>query len=453
MKHTRLVILGLVVSLIGQSCGPSSSSQQTTLDPFPKDKITITIWSPYDDINGYAQAAGDYVKAHKNVSFTHKQIDAEKYETELVEALANGSGPDIFLVRNDNLPAFTDKISPMPAGFFPSGGIVSNLSSQYAPAVAHDVIFDGQAYGIPLYTNTLVLFFNQKIFDATLEEKIVQKAKFNRNLLIRPPADWSEVVEVTKLITKRDGNTITQAGMALGTSNNIPLTADIIPALMLQQGTAMVSEDRKNATFHLADNDDPTFYPGAAVMNFLKGFTEPSSPYYSWNATQPDAVQAFLDGKLGMMINDVSIIPYLRQRNPNLGFGTAPLPQIANTETIVDYARYEVHTVSKDSKHPEVMWDFLANLQKSLASYTRTTRFSSPLREVPATTTVAARRFKEGQLELQLPTAQSWFKGKQPRRVDEILMKTLDDVTVRHQDPRQAVEQAAKQVTELLEDS
>lgn len=449
--HTRRWLsLLIAVSLTGTACGVPTG-QNGIVDSFPNVPITLEIWRPYNEAGAYLASSQFYHDRHPNVTVNYQYKNPATFEAELIDALANGTGPDIVALDNDRMPAFIDKLVPMPVAFFVGSDLTANITARYAPAVATDTIFDGKVYGIPFSTDSLALYFNRGMAREVFQDLIREGREFRQDLLVRAPADWDEVVETTKLITQRSGETINRAGIALGVSANVPRTPDIIAAMFLQRGIQMTSSDRRSATFHLASPADPNAYPAATVLEYLKGFVDPSSSYYTWNTSLPNALDAFIEGKLAMLIHHQGAAPYIRQRNPQIEFITAPFPQIPNARAIVDYAIYPVEAVTNNAEYPEVAWDFLSFInQFGLTEYTQSTGRTIPQRGVPATTTVLERYFLTSAFSVQLPTAYSWFKGPNADQVDRQFAQALDRVSQENKDPKESLNQAAAAVSQLL---
>ncbi len=449
-RWRRLAVICLAVSFLGAGCvGPAPAND--LVDKFPREPLTIKIWRPFNENLAYQSSYEAYQRDHKNVSFDYKFIDPADYQTELIDALASGNGPDIVSLQNDEIAKFQGALVPMPDKFFEGTTQVNGLTSKYPPAVATDAIQDGKVYGLPFYMDTLALFVNTGLMSKIFQEYVDVNKQVNSDLFFRQPADWSTLVQTAKLVVKRKGAKLERPGIALGTSKNVPHMADITAALLLQQGASLVTPDKKGAAFHLPDAKDPTFYPGEAVLKFLKGFTDPASDYYSWNADQPDAVQDFVAGRLPMMLNYRSAVGYVKQRNPTLSFSTTPFPQIANAEKIVDFGGYSLEAVTNNSKYPQVAWDFLhTTTLYTLPDYHYKTGRTSAVRLGDATTTVFQRRDNSDPFTLQVPTAHSWFKGKDPVAADGVLTQMLDRVTTQGAQPRESLFQAGQALTRLL---
>lgn len=446
----RLIGVAASVALLGAGCfGPTPTNQ--IVNNFPKAQITLKIWRPFDENTAFQTFYDSYQHDHPNVSFDYKYIDPANYETELINALATGNGPDIVSLPNDDISKFQDTLVPMPDKFFDGTTPVNGITSQYPSAVATDAIQNGKVYGIPFYMDSLALFVNTDLMNSIFQEYVAANKKVDSNLLLTQPADWTTLVQAVKLAVKRDGNKIIRPGIALGVSKNVPYMADITAALLMEQGATMVTPDKKGAAFHLADTRDPSFYPGEAVLNFLKGFTDPKSDYYSWNADQPNAVQDFVDGNLPMMINYQSIVAYIQQRNPTLIFTATPFPQIANAEKIVDFGRYHLEAVTNNSKNPQVAWDFLHNaVTYDLPEYTYRTGRTIPTKQGNATTTVFQRKGVTDPFSLQVPTAVSWYKGKDPAAADAVITQMVDKVTTGEAGAKDSLFAAGQSLTQLL---
>src|SRR3972149_861432 len=125
------------------------------------EKINLTVWG-VDDALGCDYAISRYQKSHSNVRVKYTELAEETYEKELINALAAGRGPDIFMINNRWAVKHADKIiSP------PTEKITPSVFRELFPQVAeYDFLSsDEQIYGLPLSIDTLALFYNRDIFD------------------------------------------------------------------------------------------------------------------------------------------------------------------------------------------------------------------------------------------------------------------------------------------------
>src|SRR3989338_10976336 len=159
----RVSLLLITISLLGASCIGGGGSNGGVVDSFPKGPITLTLWSSIDDFGAFQSGMQSYRTDHNNVSFNYQFIPADQLVAKAIDALATGQGPDIVLLPNDQIPKFKDTLVPMPDGFFGAILPTVGITSQYAPAVATDVIHGGKVYGIPLYTDSLAIYVNTQM--------------------------------------------------------------------------------------------------------------------------------------------------------------------------------------------------------------------------------------------------------------------------------------------------
>ncbi|MEK7548346.1 MAG: hypothetical protein AAB499_00400, partial [Patescibacteria group bacterium] len=96
-----LVVVGLLVS--GGGDQPSTKEQ------------TISIWSPFEEGAAYDQLVAPLIADSPELKFNFKFIKADSakdYEAKVVNAIAGGFGPDIWLIRSDWLPKHRTKLAP-----------------------------------------------------------------------------------------------------------------------------------------------------------------------------------------------------------------------------------------------------------------------------------------------------------------------------------------------------
>ncbi|MEW6229449.1 MAG: ABC transporter substrate-binding protein, partial [Bacillota bacterium] len=171
-----------------------------------------------------------------------------------------------------------------------------------------------------------VLFYNQEM---------LQQAGFNR-----PPATWAEFREVAKALTipgKRWGFAFT------------PNALRVLPAVILQNGGSLVSEDQTKALF-----DSPEAI--GAVQLFVDLVKKDQSSYvtkgFDW---QNDLVA----GKVAMAANTIVSQAYIQRDIQNrFHLGVAPLPAGPKEGTLL-YGPNAVIFATKSKEKQEAAWEFL----------------------------------------------------------------------------------------------
>lgn len=286
-------------------------------------KVDLEVWGVFDDSDAYTELFNEYKKINPYVrSITYRKLPVETYKEDLLDALASGKGPDIFMIRNSWAPSFQDKIVAAPEEMIGE----KKFRDSFVDVAADDFIGeDKKVYGVPLSVDSLALYYNKDLFNAAG--------------IAKPPATWEEVASASSQLSQIDsfGN-LNQSGIALGTGKNINRSTDVLSALFFQKESG-ISSDRSQ--FRITDAGS------IEAFNFYTQFSRIDSGVYSWNPRLHYSVDAFYEGTLGMMINYSWQYPALKQKNAKLNIGVAPMPQFSGTQP-ENYANYWGFAVAKN---------------------------------------------------------------------------------------------------------
>lgn len=448
-KKIGLIFLSIVLlfSLTGVSCGSGSKSVSKNRE------ATLTVWRLFDDKEVFDPIVKAYngISGNEKINVVYIKKDYNEYVTDTVNAIAAGKGPDIWMIRNDWVTKQADKLIPAPTTIV----TLDDYKKQFPDIAINDNVIDGKIYGLPLSIDTLVLYLNKDIFQAKVSELAQQEKESDMQLLISKPANWEEFTKTVQLLTKKNGNDIEQAGVALGTANNIDRLTDIITAMMLQTGTKMVSDNKQSATFNLpiVKSTGGQTYSGIEALNLYKSFADLSSSNYTWNSSMPNSVEAFMQGKTAMLIDYGFVRSTFKQKVPNLNYDVVPLPQIKDAATAVDFPSYWVETVTNNCKNPDIAWDFIKFVNDNLATtYQQATNRPSNNRINTNSIPIVKNRvlYASTVFDFQLASAQDWYKGYYPEKVDEVFKTMLENITEKGQDAQHSIDKAASDVTTLL---
>jgi len=288
-------------------------------------QVSLEMWGVFDDSDAYQDSIQTYVRMNPHVKeINYRKMNIDTYEKDLLDALAAGNGPDIFMMKNSWLPSFANKISPADPAMIGERG----YRDAFVDVAAEDFISEAKVYAVPLSVDSLALYYN--------------KDMFNVAGIATPPRTWQELLRDVRPLTKIDeyGNVI-QSAMAMGTAYNVNRSTDILSLLFMQFGVAANSFGQTRADFSSSSAADS--------MTFYTQFAKPSSAYYTWNPRLDYSIDAFYQGKSAMMINYSYQIETIRQKNAKLNFGVAPLPQFENNVP-VNFANYWGLAVSKNKE-------------------------------------------------------------------------------------------------------
>lgn len=450
-----------LLSLAGQGC-TSALSPETLTAAKP---VTLRVWAVVDDANVYESAMNAFRASHPNVSFDFRRLRLEEYETQLVNALAEDRGPDMFMVHNDWTGKYEPKISPMPlqtktAYRVTTTGLkkeqtwelrteptisLREFKDQYADAVAKDILrtvdlgtteqhnVQERPMGVAVGMDTLAMYYNKDLLNAAG--------------IPTPPENWTQFADQAKKLTKTDSqNKILQSAAGFGTAYNVERATDILTALMIQNGTEMANENGplfQRTPPNLADQGQP---PSYQAVDFYTSFADPTKDTYTWNANQPNSMDAFIQGKSAFFFGYAYQYDLIRARAPKLNLGLAKLPQIEGNP-VKNVANYWYWAVSRKTKNADQAWRFL----NSLTDPAVVTKILAVSRQPAARKSLLTAQLEDervGVFASQVLTATSWYKGKDPGAMEAALQTLINDVNTGVRDAQKAVNFAANQVAQ-----
>jgi len=362
---------------------------------------------------------------YPGVKVSYKKVDSALYESSLVDALAAGNGPDVFVIDNTWVPKHYNKLYPVPEAML----TLQSFRELFPRIAEQDFAADGVIFSLPLYIDTLALFYNKDIFD--------------NEGIVAPPRDWQEVINlIPRLRALTSLGRIERAAIALGGSKrSIDNMLDIISTLMLQSGTEMVSDDFTQATFANAI--------GKEAFNFYLKFSDPKNAAYTWNDSVGSALNAFADQRTAMLVHYEGALKYVKTRNPFLRIGIASFPQPRGVIQSVAGARYLGLSVSHQTQYPEAALRFVLHLAteaSALKEYMRLGNHSPALRTLIAE---YGNNGEAGVFAKQALIARSWPQVDSEKTAD-IFSQAVSAVLGGRLPGNSALEEAEARVTSLM---
>ncbi len=452
-KITILSLLAVFVLTAGFGCKLTNKATEEAMKP-----VTLTYWRVFDDSDSFQEIITKYQALHPYVKIDYRKLRYDEYEKELLNALAEDRGPDIFSIHNTWLKKYQSKLTPMPATItmvYPvtTGTVKKQVVNQlrttnslslkeirdnFVDVVGYDVILDNnQVYGLPLSVDTLALFYNKDLF--------------NNAGISQVPKYWNaDFFQAVKKMTKQDSKKgIIQSGVALGGSSNVNRFSDILSVLMMQNGAVMFEGNRVAFNAVPENNRNTNYNPGLQALIFYTDFTNPTTEAYSWNSELPDSLSMFISGNLAMMLSYSYDLPTIKAQAPKLNFSVATLPQIEGNPP-VNFANYWVEVVSKKSAHTNEAWDFIQFITKEEQARTYLEKTKRP----PALRSLVNGSRNNDELSVfasQVLTAKSWYKGKNVAAAEEAIKEMIDAVVENTGERLQnIINQAASKVQQTI---
>lgn len=325
-----MTILVITILLSGCSSKKNSSSnnkneaatsqKQENLKPVT---IKIGIWSSSP---AEKKIVDDQIAAFKNKNPNiNVQIETVvgDYMQKLQTELASKTAPDIFYL--DSMPApqlmSSDVLEPLD-GYIKKYNVDVN---DYEPSLLKAFEWNGKIYGLPKDVNTLALFYNKDLFKSAG--------------ITEPPKAWDEL--------KSDAQKLTKNGV-----KGLVLSSDVARyGALIYQNKGSLYNDGK-VTLNLPENAQALdFYTGLITKD--KVADTPQNLGGGWNG------DVFAAQKAAMAIEGGWMIPFLKDKAPNLNYGIAELPAGKEKSTLAFTVAY---VLNKNSQNKDTAFKLLSFL-------------------------------------------------------------------------------------------
>lgn len=295
---------------------------------------SILIWGtiPQDTFDSVYKSST--IAKNKKITVSYVRKDPSDFDTEFIEALADGVGPDIVIFRQDSIYTHRNKIFVVP---------YENFSQRNFKDI---FIENGEIFltpsgitAFPFIVDPMVMYWNRDMF--------------SNNLIASPPKYWDEFYGLVEKITRRDSSgNVMQSALSFGEWRNVTNAKNIMSLLLLQAGTPIVSYD-ESAGYRsaLSSQFNYTIAPGQATLNFYTQFSNPTSVYYTWNRSLPSSLNFFLSSNLATYVGFASELFSIQQKNPNLNFDVTYVPQVRSAENKSNFANIYGLSIVKQSKN------------------------------------------------------------------------------------------------------
>jgi ABC-type glycerol-3-phosphate transport system substrate-binding protein len=263
-----------------------------------------------------------------------RKYDKYDYYTNMLNAMAKNAGPDIFALRNDDLPAYKEYILPFASV---DARKLQTYKQSFVDLVGQETVLNDKLFGVTTYVDNLQLYYNKDLLD--------------QNSVPKPAANWDEIKKQARTLSKskeRGFNLSTISlgiGSVLGKESNIQDNQDIIPMLIAQNGGTIY--DTKTNTIGFTIPDEGTRNAFSDALKFYLDFSNNTSEQYSWDEFMGNNVDEFLQNRLVYMIGYKDLDKTLKERRPDLDYQVTNLPQFSES-TKRTFGKYFVNVMSRN---------------------------------------------------------------------------------------------------------
>ena len=428
----QLVALGIFATCILVGVGVfatlSSIGQNTEIG-------RVVVWGTLDA--GVIESALADLRQKDKVmhEVTYVQQESKSYVATIVNAMANGTGPDLFVLSQDQIVLFSDKIGTIPYGAVSQ----QTFTDSYVDEAQLFLTTEG-ALALPFVVNPLVLYWNR--------DMLASAGYAN------PPKYWNDFFEMAPKLTQLSGGSnIKKSAVALGGWSNIEYAKQILTTLFMQAGDPIVVRNEKGdptpvlgvvQNTNAATNENPAM----SALQFYTEFANPVKTIYSWNRSLPLSQDAFVSGDLALYFGLASDYPVLRERNQNLRFGVSKIPQIEGSGLALTFGHLYALAIPRTTKNPN---GALLAAQK-MTSQPGVAALAAYLKLPPARRDVAVDTSKDAALSVFIQSAliaRGWL-DPDPAQSDALFKDMIESVISGRDQPGIAVFNAAQVLRTLL---
>ncbi|MFB5762632.1 ABC transporter substrate-binding protein [Paenibacillus medicaginis] len=422
-KHRGLLLTFcciLLLSIMAVGCG--GGGQSGPPEDAGNEDITLEFWTIalQPTFNDYFNALiAEYQKSHPNVKIEWKDYPYDAITDKLLTSIASGSSPDVVNLNTE----FASQMGSKGAVVDMNEYLNDEQKGAYFEGIFNSTVIDGQAYALPWYTGTEVLFINTKIAkEAGLDPS-------------NPPTTREELAEWGRQVKAKTG----KAGYA----------QQLVSKLFPIEGISILTEDKTAAAFNTPE--------AVTMINNMKKLMD-EGVIIKEDANFTKQIQYYSGEQTAFQLGGPTFINFIKTAAPDVYKNTiaVPLPtgqgdlRLSNSMDLV---------VPVKSKHPKEAVEFAAFVTNA----ENQTSFSKAANTLPSTKASTQDPFfseTDGSLEAQakVVSAQSLAKATDymvgvpnAQDVNSAIARSLQNILLNGQDAQKTLGQVAQEVNGILQ--
>jgi ABC-type glycerol-3-phosphate transport system substrate-binding protein len=405
---TGLAIFFALLAFLMFSCKLPFGCANTT-----SNKVTgnVTMWGtlPLEEVGEITNQLGIDVKTY---SIEYKEVPEEHFEENLVNALANGEGPDMILTDYKTILSQAKRIAPFPYASFP----VNDFKNTYIEGASIFLAKDG-VLAFPVAVEPMMMFVNRDIL--------------SQNGIVSAPLYWDDLLATVPKLSKRDASgKLIAYGAGLGTLYNVVHGKEVIISLIESLGQEPVTVD-VNGSLHFSGNvplsETSVVLPLRESLKLFTQFSDPSKVTYSWNAyTGMTDRDAFTSGRLAFYFGYSGEALDMTLKNSRLNFFMSPFPLARGYDAKANSMR--MYGVAVMKRTPASLMQTAFTAQTTLAS----SKYSSNLagragKLSPIKAVISADQNLDSGLKSSILVTKGWLDTR-PADFARLLSNAVDDI-------------------------
>lgn len=441
MKHKRKMsamlssLLLFIVVLSGCSGSGSEANGNQPAKEGQEDsgkQVTITIWDNYGATTPIKPLIPKFEEEFPNIKVDFQEQPWDNFWDKMAAAASGGETPDIAttgLMWNPKYTVF---------GLFAdlnalSGGKINgeDINSVYSEGMIKAATTDQGLFGIPYDFDSYSLYYRSDL----LEEAGVTA----------PPANWDELVEVGKKLTKDvdgDGKTDQYAFLVM------PDWYHYEPFLYANGGKVL-TDDFKQAAFNSPE--------GVEALQFYADLVNKHKIGVNWTPDRGSYVAGLKDGTIAMFQDGPYVMGLIKNSNPEQE-GKWKITDAMSNKQYGTHIGGTYLSIFEKSKHKEEAWkfiEFLSREENAIQIYKTSGAAPGYLPALESPEVNSPDPFFGNEVPMNVfkvavekgtpnPVVSSWQEISQAIS-DAVAKAVMNEAT-----PQEALDEAAEQVNEIL---
>jgi multiple sugar transport system substrate-binding protein len=342
----KIVSLGLLVVLLAlgvAACKPTPAEKPTKAaqptKPPAAEEISLRLWAHQNEAfnSGYQALIDAYMEKNPNVKITLETFEYDLYIQTLQTAMPAGEEADILQLFGTWTSEYAERLLSVPEDVMS----VSEAKETFYPSTLGGFIVDGALYGLPQETN---LEYGGVLVNKTLYESAG---------LTYPPAweSMDDVLEDAKALATVEGDVMTVSGFHFASSDGAFFS---FMAGIKQRGGDYWNADQTGFTFDTPEAEAQLQWMVDAIQ--VHGVSDP----VLFEDAEGWVGDEFFQGRVGIGYIGTWMIAEGRVGYPDFKdeWDYLWLPPVAGGEHKFIADSGWGLTVSPNSEHPNVAWDF-----------------------------------------------------------------------------------------------